>query len=309
MLSRSNSENIIGKIKKRLKYYAHTKSKARYRSNSPEAEVNLGSFLLNKDMGRYSFILCQLLKFSGFKVTVKLEPRFFLNDVPYKRMLLDQDYTKVRNSTVQNSNIVLSGQDRKQKSIKLLCSYKLIEDKIDAFYLPYTLHPRFYQTYEDNTNFIAFRSSKRKTRIIFSGNFERQLYNNKVLKDDFNWTISRVDVLDYIKAQYGNDSRIIYSPTQENFYALLKAGSAKDKFIIAEVKTNPEDWLPILSSGDFYLCLPGMGMPWSHNAYEAMAVGAIPILQYNKMFYPPLEHLENCLVYDSLIAWNRWTVP
>lgn len=298
-------ENITGKVKKRFRYYAHTKSKIRRKPEGQVAEVNFEGFLLNRDMGRYSFILCQILKFSGFKVVVKLDPRYFLNEVPYKQMLLSQDYIKVRNSNASTRSVLLQGPGKKQKQINFICSYKLIDEKIDAYYLPYTLHPRFYRSFADNTNFDSFRKSPRATRIIFSGNFERKLYNNKVLKDNFGWTISRVDMLDHIKAHYADDVRIIYAPSQKDFYKLLTVDHSKDKFIIAEVKTDPQDWLKILSSGDFYLCLPGMGMPWAHNAFEAMAVGAIPIIQYNNLFNPPLIHLENCLSYNSFESFNE----
>jgi hypothetical protein len=297
-------ESITGKVKKRFKYYAHTKRKLRRKPEGQFAEVNFGAFLLNRDMGRYSFILCQMLKFSGFKVVVKLDPRFFLNEVPYKQMLLAQDFTKVRGSNAPNRAVLLHGPGEKRKQLNFICSYKLIDEQIDAYYLPYTLHPRFYRTFSDNTNFDACRKASRATRIIFSGNFERSLYNNKVLKDNFGWTISRVDILDHVKSAYKDDPRILYAPTQKHFYDLLRQAESRSKFIIAEVKTDPEDWLKILSSGDFYLCLPGMGMPWSHNAFEAMAVGTIPIIQYNHLFNPLLVHQENCLAYHDFDSFN-----
>lgn len=37
----------------------------------------------------------------------------------------------------------------------------------------------------------------------------------------------------------------------------------------------------------------------SHNAIEALAVGSVPIIQYPELFYPPLEHNVNCLVYKN----------
>ncbi len=293
-------QSITAKVKKRIKYYTHTNRSFKPNTNTRFAEVNLGSFLLNKDGGRYSFIFCQLMKFSGFNVVVKLEPRYFLSEKPYKRMLLDQDHRRTRKSEVPSNCIMLHGTDAKVKRINIVYGYKLLNTPVNGYYLPYTLHPRFYKSYVDCSNFQVFREALRSTRILFSGNFERSLYNNIVLKRDFSWTISRVDVLDYIRLTFAADSRISYAPTQKDLLDLLAAPASREKFIVAETKTEPELWLDILSSGDFYLCLPGMGMPWSHNAFEAMAVGAIPILQYNALFYPALTHSKNCLAYDSL---------
>src|SRR5690606_19727615 len=54
-----------------------------------------------------------------------------------------------------------------------------------------------------------------------------------------------------------------------------------------------------LSQCFFIVVPPGVVMPQTHFIVEGMAVGCIPILQYRKMFYPPLEHLKNCLYFDD----------
>lgn len=286
------------RFKQPLRYYFYTKREPSLDQDAKVAVVNLGWFLLDKDWGRYSFIICQMLRFSGFTVVVKLDYRFFYSLMPYKRMLLAQDYTKVRNTSVQPGFIELHGKNYK-KSIRLLYGYRLFHKKIEAYYLPYTLHPRFYQKYTENTNFQVFRETERSVRIIFAGNFERSAYSRGILKEDFEGIITRVEVLDHIKANYSTDPRIVYSPTKEHLYRLLDTSSAVKNFIVIEVKTPEEDWLRILSKGDFYLCLPGGAMPLSHNAFESMALGTIPILQYDDLFYPPLQHLKNCIAYSS----------
>lgn len=287
------------KVKQPVKYYFHTKSNARLDPDDSVAVVNLGWFLLDKDWGRYSFIICQILKFSGFKIAVKLDYQYFYSLLPYKKMLLAQDYIKVRNTSVKPGFIELLGKNQGRKSIKLLYGYSLFRDKIEAYYLPYTLHPRFYQTFPENTNFSVFRDAERTMRIIFAGNFERSAYSRAILKEDFAGIITRVEVLDHIRANYSNDPRIKYSPTKEHLYNLLETKSNTNSFTVIEVKTPEEDWLRILSKGDFYLCLPGGAMPLSHNAFESMAVGTIPILQYDDLFNPPLQHLKNCIAYSS----------
>ncbi len=286
-------------FKQPFRYYLFTKAEAQPDPNDNVALVNFDEFVLDKDWGRYSFIICQVLKFSGFKIVIKLDYSFFYSLMHYKRMLLAQEYLKVRNIPVENSTIQLRGKNIKNKSIELVYGYELFRNKIDAYYLPYTLHPRFYQTYDENTNFKVYRETQRKVRIMFAGNFERKAYSRSILKEDFEGIITRVEVLDHIRAKYSEDARVIYSPTKEHLYDLLETTQAVNNFIIIEVKTPQKDWLRILSKGDFYLCLPGGAMPLSHNAFESMAVGTIPILQYNDLFYPHLEHLQNCIAYSS----------
>lgn len=291
------------KYRRLSRYFFHTKEKI---SDPGAAVVNFGEFLLNMDMGRYSFILCQLFKFSGFPVIIKLYPAFFNKQGPYREMLLTQVFARVRRVDVAACTITLPERQSKKKIIKLVYGYDLIENKIEAYYLPYTLHPRFYQTYNDNTNFQTFRMTVRTAGIIFAGNFERSAYSRTILKDDFEGIISRVEVLDYISAKYSRDSRVIYPETIESFYrSLEEEKSSSLTFIISQVKTPVEDWLAILSKGNFYLCLPGGAMPWSHNAIEAMAVGTIPIIQYNHLFYPPLTHLKNCIAFYDYESLNE----
>ena len=293
------SERINKKLRQHLRYYYYTKSRSRIEATENTAVVNLGWFLLDKDWGRYSYILCQMLKFSGFKIVVKLDRYYFYTPAPYKRLLLAEDYARVRHVSADTDSIKLHCAGGVTKTIKLVFGYQLFKNKIDAYYLPYTLHPRFYQNYADNTDFSSYRNQEKKTRIIFAGNFERKAYTRAILKEDFEGTINRVEVLDHIQSRYANDPRIIYSTTKDDLYSLLDTNIARNSFIISEAKTPTEDWLPFLSKGNFYLCLPGGAMPLSHNAFEAMAVGTIPILQYKDLFYPPLEHLKNCIAYDS----------
>ena len=299
MQLRKFPERINKKIRQQLRYYHFTKRKSKINPSENTAIVHLGWFLLDKDWGRYSFILCQILKFSGFKIVIKLDRYFFYTPAPYKRMLLAEDYAHVRKVHAEPDSITLHCGGGVKKTIKLLFGYQLFESKIDAYYLPYTLHPRFYQNFADNTDFSRYRIQEKKAGIIFAGNFERKAYSRAILKDDFPGTISRVEVLDHIQANHRVDPRIIHSSTKDDLYTLLDSGTARNSFVISEAKTPLEDWLPFLSKGKFYLCLPGGAMPLSHNAFEAMAVGTIPILQYKDLFYPPLEHLKNCIAYDS----------
>lgn len=291
--------NIFRKVNKLPTYFNKTIKEAEIKAHDRIAVVNLSSNILNKDMGRYSFIICQMLKFSGFQLAVKVDLNFFVQEAPYKKMLLSQGYTFVRNTGLPPDTIALYVPGQGQKLISLKYGFQLIADRLDAYYLPYTLHPRFYRDPAEAVNFDKYRSTERTTRIIFSGNFDRELYSKSVLKEKFPGTISRIEVLDHIAAKHSSDPRILRSASKEALYERLETKPLAQEFIISEARTPDEDWLSILSKGDFYLCLPGVRMPWSHNAIESMALGTIPILQYNELFHPPLEHLKNCIAYNS----------
>ena len=76
---------------------------------------------------------------------------------------------------------------------------------------------------------------------------------------------------------------------------------ARPCFVLAgsSYRIPQEKWFSTLSKSDFFLACPGGAMPLCHNVVEAMAVGAIPILEYPEYLEPPLKHGVNCLVFSG----------
>lgn len=300
--------NMIAKIKEPIKGLYHELKLIKYtkRKSSDSAPktataiINLDTFVLNTDMGRFSFILCQLLKFSGFKVIIKLDKAFVKKMAPpYKQLLIKQDYTFIRSSKLPLNTIELVDETGRSRIIEIDYGYKLIGSAMDAYFFPFPLHPKFYRERITRAEFANYRNQERKVRIFFAGNSERELYNRDVLQENFKGAISRVKALDYIKEKFAGHSQMEIISDEKRFFQLFDGQASTDKFILSEVRTPGEKWLEILSKTNFFLCLPGVRMPWSHNAYESMSVGTIPIIQYGDLFTPPLEHLKNCLAYNS----------
>jgi len=90
------------------------------------------------------------------------------------------------------------------------------------------------------------------------------------------------ELLEYIKSK--NDQKVLIVNTAEAFRIDLKV-------------------LPgILSSFNFYLAMPGIVIPQSHNLIEAMACGCIPIIhaEYAGLMKPRLIHKKNSFVFEDL---------
>jgi hypothetical protein len=80
----------------------------------------------------------------------------------------------------------------------------------------------------------------------------------------------------------------------------VRRGDHRTKLVMVKGAWFTErEWLEVLASADFFVAAPGVIMPFSHNVVEAMAVGAVPILQYPELFSPPLEDGVNCIRYDG----------
>ena len=65
---------------------------------------------------------------------------------------------------------------------------------------------------------------------------------------------------------------------------------------------SASDWLPTLSSAQFFVCCPGSSQPTCHNLIEAMSVGTIPIIEYGDRVTPELRDGENAICFRGKIG-------
>jgi len=89
---------------------------------------------------------------------------------------------------------------------------------------------------------------------------------------------------------------------QEDLDSVLNQSGEEGLVLIdtAKFRINSRLWLDLLSQVEFFVSPPGVSIPLCHNIVEALAVGAIPITNYSKWFYPPLAPEKNCLSFSSL---------
>jgi len=182
---------------------------------------------------------------------------------------------------------------------------KKVEVRFDVFspywfsepiIMPYPVHP-VHAGADLQSRLQACRTIPKKMRIFFSGETagyvtNRIHYPNKKLL--------RTEAIEIITKQMGGK----LSPVKdEAALGHLLSTRAHTKTLVLgatnEFRIDNRNWLGTLAKAEFFLCLPGYVMPMCHNAAEAMAVGAIPIINYAEWFDPSLEHLKNCIVFDD----------
>lgn len=293
------SKSLLKKGYHYYKFYTDTKNSFPTGHHTSFAKIHFSNFLLNSDMGRFSFILCQHFRFSGFKIVLEVTRHFFLREARYKLLLRAQDYELVRKLDTDENTIWLHIPGAPPKAIKILHGYQYIHPVAEGWYFPFTLHPRFYKERLSPTLFLRHRQSAKKIRIFFAGNTDSTLYSRDTIRTEFNM-LPRADIIDYLKKKSAVDPRISFIRHTDRLYEWLQNGNAVDKVVISDARTPDTEWLPILAQTCFFISLPGVRMPWSHNACEAMAMGSIPIIPYAHLFYPPLEHMKTCISYNTL---------
>lgn len=265
------------------------------------AIVNIDNQLKDDDLCRYFYMICMYLNVAGLRVVVKADWRDFKaykKPFDFKRLLLKQKYIFVRNCSTPLNTIVIVQPNTINHIIHLSYGYNIIQSGRFDCVAPYPMHPSQYKFHSDPAFLRELKKSVRTMRIFFAGDTDESKYGGEQIKKFFN-VIPRFEVIKFILSRFDKTIKLQNDSDKLILNKFLYSTDYTNQVIISEVKTKEEDWLKILSKTIFFICPPGVRIPWSHNCAEAMSVGAIPILGYGNLFYPHLENLKNCLSYTN----------
>jgi len=250
--------------------------------------------------GRYGFQLVNYFSKAGYDIYFYKSFRFLINLYGYDRLIfkLPKTYIWKRHKRTNSNSIIwlrLNFVDKMHKVqpktiIDVDLNYFAVKDLgICEYKMPYYIHPVM-NFYLDNIN-----KSSKKSNILF--------YGSEIIQYDKFWIekyfkkISRQDIFNYL---VGSGVDMIIPESYSDFRNKFDQNRGS-LFLLNRNKVNipANDWLSILSEFNFFVAAPGIQMPLSHNAIEAMAVGTILILSYPEMFNPELKDGINCLVYSN----------
>lgn len=169
--------------------------------------------------------------------------------------------------------------------------------KDSEYHLPMCKYPAHYR----NIWKKEFKDAKnRKNSIFMIGNINQKDYDQIDSSRFFN-VISRYKIYEWLKLQP--------SFLDLNGYEELKnfiEGNEDQRLICIDTSSKfqitGEDLPTILNEFRFYLALPGIIVPNSHNLIEGMASGCIPVIQssYAELLRPKLRHNINAIIFEDL---------
>ena len=162
--------------------------------------------------------------------------------------------------------------------------------------LPYSFHPGVWQRCEDD-QLVEYRTQERTSRLFFGGHCTKQAYAG-IRQYPHLSVVDRHDVIELVRDQLGDSIIDIDSQTQLEL-VLQQRHESMVMIDNAHFRTEASQWMPLLASADFFMAAPGADYPLSHNAIESMAVGTIPVLEYESLFRPALTDGENCIAYQG----------
>ena len=164
----------------------------------------------------------------------------------------------------------------------------------DELAFPVFVHPQI--TVKTRLPLTYQVDDERPARIFFGGNTEEGKYDKDIIRDVYGMLSRREMLAETIAAMA---PEMIHRPKEA---AEWLASPEFHPFVLCETqhcKIPQERWLEALAKADFFLACPGVGMPLCHNLIEALAAGAVPILQYADYLPPPLHHGVNCLAFSD----------
>lgn len=250
-------------------------------------------------INRYLAALLQMLSMQGYTIFVPASKKIIkiLNnsngEFRYASWLLSDKLIKFG-----TPNKIITGKIS-IPAYKLSNDYFSDSDSDSDYHVPMCCYPAFYKQYELLKKVDPYHN-ERKRSIFMAGNFDDNYYNRIDDSTFFNQP-SRRKVVDFLKEkEYYNP---LNSISYLNNYIL---GEKENNVILIDTKTDFRipftSLLSYLINFDFFLALPGITIPQSHNLIEAMACGCIPIIhhEYAELMQPPLEHHKNALIFSDL---------
>ena len=284
---------FLNKNIRRLKFYrALAKANSYYTLDSgisfiPDTK-HVCFELKEVDYHRYLYALVLFYQRAGYTVVIKA------SITSIARIMLDKYAQKL----LDNSNVFFVNAFSEQlvsslSIIQLNAAY--FENDSSDFHIPMCQHPSMYDLQIDELQF----DTQRVNSLGFAGDFRARLYGSTNLERFEH--INRIAMLEALKKQ---TDRLIHLESNQSIpledHGIYIADNARVRF-------EPKAYREFISRFNFFLALPGIHMPISHNIIEAMSLGTIPFVHqsYAKHMYPPLEHMKTAFIFDDFNFMNN----
>lgn len=251
-----------------------------------EIEINryLYSFIKMLDLSGYTVFLPKLSKITDVLSNTK-------GEFKYTSWLISDRIVKFGKPPLEKINININAS-------QLSNNYFKKDFPKNSFHVPMCCYPWFYKNY-----YLLEKKNEdkpRKNSIFMAGNIDPAYYdritNSKIFEQP-----SRLRISEYLLKQ--NYNLKIYSMSDLEEFLV---SSIDRKLILIDTKKEFRidlNMLPsVLRDFNFYLALPGIEIPQSHNLIEAMACSCIPIIhfEYAGLMKPKLTHNKNAFLFKNL---------
>lgn len=160
--------------------------------------------------------------------------------------------------------------------------------------------------WEHEAAVAGLRAERRPFRIGFAGSIGDNVYTGHLAFP----ILGRQDVLGTLRERFSERIAEVGSAAELDAVdaavtPIVLSTATGRRHVPTTHRLDTREYLVFLGRCDFFLAPPGFLMPVCHNLTEAMALRAIPILNYADWMRPPLEDGVSCLAFstrDELVA-------
>jgi hypothetical protein len=283
--------------------------------NQPRKNAKTIVFDLHQhSLGAYYYGLIYFFEQNGYNVILKNNFWFIANCIWKDRsqLIFNHSTVKIKSLISKKTEKIYffdnpTNNERQyyQKSVQI--DWNIFSPhQSPSVVMPFPMHPMVYEL-NKNQDLKALSTKTRKIRLYFAGNLTPKIYKTPIITDFFK-ILNRVEIIQTLLTELKESEKLIIR--QPSDYEEIEK-SYQLKFVMRhwydelaknlEISVKKDAWLIFLSKCDFFLACPGIQMPFSHNVIEGMAVGVIPFIQrgYAELFYPPLSHLHNAIIFEN----------
>lgn len=255
------------------------------------------------EMGRLLFFLLNPFVLAGYHI--RLADNLLSRTLDkYGQMACSLPNVSLTNAVPSESSRMIYLFDEEDTALAARAWRMKVQVRFDVFapywftrpiLMPYPVHP-VHAGPDLRDRLRKDRASSRKMRVFFSGDREGYVKNRIAYPKP---KLPRLDVINTILQGMGE--KVLLIQGERHLDSVCASGYVNKCLIMDQNQPRIDEthWLQTLATSDFFLCPPGFVMPMCHNTVEAMAVGAIPIINYGEWFDPHLEHGKTCIAFDD----------
>lgn len=265
----------------------------------PVAACDFRSPQIDSTGGRYLYNLIHHVVGAGYLPAYRRNYRFLagMKQKRYKRLLLDLPLCTYADETRLPTPALLltdTPEVAAQSDAERVVLIDYADRRADGREIPlrFGMHPEIAAKHLASVE--ADTDTPRPNTIYFAGNIKPGQYDGDTIRDRYG-LLTRIELFNRIIE--GDTLPRPFIPRTPEELRRLGDGHPIALHVDHDLRLDYGDWLPAMRRADFFLACPGTRHPMCHNLIEALAVGTIPIVEYDRYTDPPLVDGVSCLAF------------
>jgi hypothetical protein len=256
--------------------------------------------------GRRFALISKVLSAMGISHGARVPLARYLRLGTLEKSALAGDYCTPVLCFPRNPPFVICDHDQVNHETKVIrISYDAAEAAksglIDSgtMFLPILFHPDMISRSVYRQASKIAENTERNIGILFAGNCDPKTYDNQIINSQFG-LLNRHKLHELARRL---PERLTFFPeSRAQFEKARASGKLENRLVWIDTnrfRIPQQEWLHLMGDAQYFVSTPGVRYPYCQNLNEAMACGAVPIVEYPDLYVPQLEHHKNCIAFHG----------